>query len=160
MNRTQRLAIFALALGAAAIPGCDRHSNKEVYYLVAANQQLPYWQTAAAGFNRAAAQYKITAKVVGPDTYDPKAELAALESAVAARPAGILVSVAAAAMLAPEINVALRAGIPVITMDSDAALSRRRPGQIAATLAKYEDLGFCRGLRANSLTSLLARSAS
>ncbi len=48
---------------------------------------LPYWQTAAAGFNKAAAQYKVTAKVVGPDTYDPKAELAELHSAIAAKPA-------------------------------------------------------------------------
>jgi ribose transport system substrate-binding protein len=125
MNRTQRLTMIALALGAAWLSGCDRHSNKEVYYLVAANQQLPYWQTAAAGFNRAAAQYKVTAKVVGPDSYDPKAELTALESAVAAKPSGILISVADASMLGPEINSAIQAGIPVITMDSDAALSHR-----------------------------------
>lgn len=123
MNLTQRFALCALAL--AALAGCARHSNKEVYYLVAANQQLPYWQTAAAGFNRAAAQFKVTAKVVGPDNYDPKAELAAFESAVAVKPAGILISVADAAMLQPEINSAIQSGIPVLTMDSDAALSHR-----------------------------------
>lgn len=125
MNSSHRLAVFTLVLAALGLAGCERHSTKEVFYLVAANQKLPYWQTAAAGFNRAAAQYKVTARVVGPDTYDPKAELAALESAVAAKPAGILISVADASMLQPEINAAIQAGIPVLTMDSDAALSRR-----------------------------------
>jgi ribose transport system substrate-binding protein len=125
MNSSHKLAVFALALAALGLSGCERHSTKEVFYLIAANQKLPYWQTAAAGFSRAAAQYKVTARVVGPDTYDPKAELAALESAVAAKPAGILISVADASMLQPEINAAIQAGIPVLTMDSDAALSRR-----------------------------------
>ena len=66
------------------ISGCDRHSNKEVFYLVTANAALPYWQTAASGFNHAAADYKVTAKVVGPENYDPQAELAELTKVVAA----------------------------------------------------------------------------
>lgn len=125
MIKTERYTMIALALAAGILAGCSRHSTKEVYYLVAANQQLPYWQTAAAGFNRAAAQLKVTAKVVGPDTYDPKAEVDAMQKAVAAKPAGILISVADAAMLQPEINGAIQDGIPVITMDSDASASHR-----------------------------------
>lgn len=104
---------------------CQRHSTKETYYLVTANAGLPYWQTAAAGFNQAAAQYGVTAKVAGPDGYDASAELAALEQAVAAKPAGILISVADAAVLQPGIDRAVNAGIPVITVDSDAVTSRR-----------------------------------
>ncbi|HVZ83541.1 MAG TPA: substrate-binding domain-containing protein [Terracidiphilus sp.] len=125
MHTAQRLALTALALGLGFMTGCERHSTKEVYYLVAANQQLPYWQTAAAGFNRAAAQYKVTARVVGPANYDPQGELTELQKAVAAKPAGILISVADVSVLQPEIDAAVNAGIPVITMDSDAAGSRR-----------------------------------
>jgi len=73
----------------------------------------------------AAAQYKVTAKVVGPDTYDPAAEKDELHKAIAAKPAGILISVADIAILQPEIDAAVSAGIPVITMDSDAAGSHR-----------------------------------
>jgi ribose transport system substrate-binding protein len=106
--------------------GCGaRHSTKEVYYLISANTALPYWQTAAAGFNKAAAQYKVTARVAGPEGYDPQAELAELHKAIAAKPAGILISVSDASVLQPEIDAAVAAGIPVITMDSDAAGSRR-----------------------------------
>ena len=125
MRMMKSIALLVLALGVVFTSGCDRHSKKEVYYLVSANLTLPYWQSAAAGFNKAAAQYKVTAKVVGPDTYDAQAELAELQKAVAAKPAGILISVADATVLQPEIDAAISAGIPVITMDSDAANSRR-----------------------------------
>jgi ribose transport system substrate-binding protein len=125
MNTMKRIATAALAAGLACLTGCDRHSNKEVFYLVSANAALPYWQTAAAGFNHAAAQFKVTAKVVGPANYDPQGELQELQKAVAAKPAGILVSVSDVSVLQPEIDAAIQAGIPVITIDSDAAGSRR-----------------------------------
>ena len=125
MNMKKRIGLALLGLGVVGLCGCERHSPKEVYYLVTANAGLPYWQVAAAGFNHAAAQYKVTAKVVGPDNYDPQAELAELQKAVAAKPAGILISVADAAVLQPGINAAVDAGIPVITVDSDAAGSKR-----------------------------------
>jgi len=125
MNAMKKVLVGLAVLSAAALCGCDRHSTKEVYYLVTANASLPYWQTAAAGFNHAAAQYKVTAKVVGPDGYDAQAELAALQSAVGAKPAGILISVADAAVLQPGINAAIEAGIPVLTVDSDDPGSRR-----------------------------------
>ena len=117
------LAVLALALLSTA--GCDRHSNKEVFYLISANLNLPYWQNAAAGFNRAAAEYKVTARVEGPPNYDPQAELDAMHKAVAAKPAGILISVADSAVLKPEIDAAIAAGVPVITIDSDAQGSKR-----------------------------------
>jgi ribose transport system substrate-binding protein len=125
MKAIKGFALAVLALGILSTAGCDRHSNKEVYYLISANLNLPYWQTAAAGFNKAAAQYKVTARVVGPENYDTQAELDALTKAVASKPAGILISVADAKVLQPEIDAAVAAGIPVITMDSDAAASKR-----------------------------------
>jgi ribose transport system substrate-binding protein len=126
MKAIQRVALAMLALGVAFTSGCgERHSSKEVFYLIATNVKLPYWETAAAGFNKAAAQFKVTAKVVGPDTYDPQAELTELHNAIAAKPGGILISVADASVLQSEINAAVSAGIPVITMDSDAAGSHR-----------------------------------
>jgi len=126
MKTMKFAALAVLAIGVAFTLGCgERHSTKEVYYLISANSALPYWKTAAAGFNKAAAQYKVTAKVDGPDGYDPQAEKDALHKAIAVKPAGILISVADVAILQPEINAAVAAGIPVITMDSDAAGSRR-----------------------------------
>ena len=126
MKAIKLTALAMLALGIAITTGCgERHSLKEVYYLISANTALPYWKTAAAGFNKAAAQYKVTAQVVGPEGYDPQAEKDALHKAAAAKPAGILISVADVNVLQPEIDAAVSAGVPVITMDSDASGSRR-----------------------------------
>ena len=84
--KAMKTAVLAMvALGLALTSGCDRHSTKEVYYLVSANSATPYWQSVAAGFNKAAAQYKVTAKVAGTDNYDPQGELAELQKAVAAK---------------------------------------------------------------------------
>jgi ribose transport system substrate-binding protein len=126
MKEVQRAQFAMLVLGVAMTTGCGaRHSDKEVFYLISANTALPYWQAAAAGFKQAAAHYKVTAKVVGPEGYDTQAELAELEKAAAAKPSGILISVADVSVLQPAIDAAVNAGIPVITMDSDAAGSRR-----------------------------------
>ena len=126
MKTMERAVAGVLTLGVMFAAGCgQRHSDKEVYYLIATNVNLPYWQTAAAGFKQAAAQFKVTARVVGPDSYDPKAELVELQNAIAAKPSGILISVADSTVLQPEIDAAVAAGIPVITMDSDDPGSRR-----------------------------------
>lgn len=116
------LSVFT-ALGLLA--GCQRHSNKETYYLVSNNMSLPYWKTAVAGFTKAAAQYDVTAKIAGPDNYDAQAEAQAFDQAVTTHPDGILVSVADAPSMQSQIDAALAKGIPVITIDSDAPHSHR-----------------------------------
>jgi ribose transport system substrate-binding protein len=117
---------FLLALPLAlCLTGCQRHSYSETYYLISNNMALPYWQTTIAGFNKAAAQYGVKAVVQGPNTFDAQAELEALQRAVAAKPNGVLISVADATVLQPEIDKAIGAGIPVITIDSDAPHSHR-----------------------------------
>lgn len=124
--KTIKTAAVALAtLGLMIASGCDRHEKNEVYYLISVNSTLSYWQTLANGFNKAAAEYKVIAKVVGPSNYDPQAELAELQNAVAAKPSGILIQAADAAVLKPGIDAAIAAGIPVITVDSDAQNSHR-----------------------------------
>jgi len=59
------------------LAGCSRHSTSEHYYLIATNIKLPYWQTAAAGFAKAAGQYGVTAEMLGPDNFDPVGEVKA-----------------------------------------------------------------------------------
>jgi ribose transport system substrate-binding protein len=116
------------ALMAGVLPllaGCTRHSKSEQYYLIATNIKLPYWQTAGAGFAKAAASYGVTAEMRGPSTFDPQAEVEEFRTVVARKPAGILVSVASTTLMGPEIDAAMAAGIPVITIDSDSPESKR-----------------------------------
>ncbi|WP_263359033.1 substrate-binding domain-containing protein [Acidicapsa ligni] len=125
MTSIRRLIAIAITPALFMATSCGRHSTSEVFYLIAANLSLPYWKTAETGFNAAAARYRVTGKVAGPDNYDPQAELQELNHAVAAKPAGILISVADEGLLKPGIDAAIAAGIPVITIDSDAPSSRR-----------------------------------
>ena len=118
------LVVLATALP-LFVGGCERHSKSEQYYLIATNIGLPYWQSAHAGFTRAAAEYGVTEDMRGPDTFTPTVEVDEFRAAVARKPAGILVSVADPSLMGPEINKAIAAGIPVITIDSDAPDSQR-----------------------------------
>lgn len=120
-----KLLIGAVAVGSLGITGCQYHSKKDVYYLVSNNLKLPYWKSLNDGFMKAAADYGVTARLVGPDNFDPQAELDSFTRAVNSRPAGILISVADSNLLRPEINSAIESGVPVITVDSDAPTSNR-----------------------------------
>ncbi len=118
-------AALVLSLLLTPIFGCRRHASDETYYLVSANVQIPYWQQAGAGFADAAAQLKVHARYVGPDTYDLNAEQQAFQEAVRKKPAGILLHVVEPARLTYDINQAIQAGIPVVTIDADAPASKR-----------------------------------
>jgi len=103
----------------------SEHSTDEFYVLVSANIQVPYWKAAGAGFSQAASQLRVRSDFLGPDDYDPKAEKEAFDKAVAKKATGILVSAADAKLLKDSIDAAAAAGIPVITVDSDAPDSKR-----------------------------------
>lgn len=103
----------------------SEHSADELYILVSVNIQIPYWKAAGAGFSQAASQLKVKADFVGPDEFDPKAEKEAFDKAVSKKPTGILVSAADPKLLKDSIDAAIAAGIPVITVDSDAPESKR-----------------------------------
>src|SRR5215813_5671150 len=102
----------------------SEHSADELYVLVSANIQVPYWKAAGAGFSQAASQLKVRSDFVGPDDYDPKAEQAAFEKALGKKPTGILISAAHAKLLKNSSDGAIGAGIPGVTVGSDARDSK------------------------------------
>jgi ribose transport system substrate-binding protein len=103
----------------------QRHSKNERYYMIATAIKITYFQTAWAGFSKAAEKYGVTAELRGTGGFDSRAEASAFREVVALKPSGILVQVVNRAMMAPEIDAAIAAGIPVITFDSDAPTSHR-----------------------------------
>ena len=117
--------LLVLALMFAWAGCASQHSADENYYLVTINKQIPYWQAAGAGFLHAASQMKVKAEFVGPDTYDPKAEQLEFEKLLQSKPTGILVSPASGQLMRADIDQAIAAGIPVITIDSDSPESKR-----------------------------------
>jgi ribose transport system substrate-binding protein len=125
MTLCKRISLALLAAVLPLLAGCTRHSKSEQYYLIATNTAVPYWKSAAAGFAAAGAEYGVSVDTRGPAGLNPQAEVDEFKAMVARKPAGILVSVANSKLMAPEIDAAIAAGIPVITMDSDAPESKR-----------------------------------
>jgi len=126
MSTLNKRVIFALLAGVLPLlTGCTRHSKSEQYYLIATNTAVPYWKAAADGFAAAGAQYAVSVDTRGPAGLNPQAEVDEFKAMVARKPAGILVSVANSQLMAPEIDAAIAAGIPVITIDSDSPESKR-----------------------------------
>jgi ribose transport system substrate-binding protein len=105
--------------------GGAQHSADEKYFLIVANLKVPYWQQALAGVNRAAGQLHVRAELIGPETFDPKAQHDQFLDLLKQKPTGILVSVSDPKLIQPDIDAAIGQGIPVITVDSDAPESKR-----------------------------------
>ena len=127
MLRSCRIPRFApVAVLSVLLLSCGgAHDSDEYFVLVSANLQVPYWKAAGAGFSSAASQMKVRSDFFGPQTYDPKAERDAIDQAVQKKATGILVSVTDSALQKDSIDKAVAAGIPVITIDSDAPSSKR-----------------------------------
>jgi ribose transport system substrate-binding protein len=129
MQMHKKLLIGFCGGALAWLTGCggSPHTTTEKYYLVATNIKIPYWQSANAGLLRAAQQLGVKVEMVGPDTFDAKAEHEAFQRALAEKikPAGIMVSAADPAVMQPDIDAAIAQSIPVITVDSDAPASKR-----------------------------------
>jgi len=120
------VSCFVLAVLSAFVLSCGAsHDSDEYYVFVSANLQVPYWKAAGAGFSNAANQFKVRADFNGPQTFDPKAEREALDQAIQKKATGILLDVTDAALLKDGIEKAVAAGIPVVTIDSDAPASKR-----------------------------------
>ncbi len=127
LSRSVRLRAVSGLVLALLVSGCSnsRHERTETYYLVASNIKLPYWQTALSGLRRAAGELKVNVEMVGPATYNTKEQLEIFRDVVGKKPAGIMISAADPELMKLEINAAISAGIPVITLDSDAPGSQR-----------------------------------
>jgi len=119
--------VFFAAFLALACAACQEpyHQKEEQYYLISANINLPYWQEAEAGLRDAATTMGVKAEMDGPTTFSPQEELDAFQKAVAAHPAGILISVTKPDLFKSAIDSAVLQGIPVICIDADAPDSHR-----------------------------------
>jgi ribose transport system substrate-binding protein len=123
----RKLFSIAVCLAVGILSSCQKpfHEETERYIFVSVNTTLPYWQEAKAGFMDAARGLGVKAEFTGPDTYSPQEELEAFQKAVAIKPAGIAVSPAKPELFKDAIDAAVKAGIPVICVDSDAPESHR-----------------------------------
>jgi ribose transport system substrate-binding protein len=128
-NRNTPLHIVCSAFLLLGLVGCSSsaHNPVENYVLLATNIKIPYWQAAAAGLKQAGTELQVKYEMVGPDTYNPQGQHEEFQRIMRRqnKPTGILVSAANAEMMKDDIDAAIAQGIPVITIDSDSAASKR-----------------------------------
>lgn len=127
MRPSRLLLLPAIVLIALFLAACAKplHEKNELYVMVATNVDLPYWQEAKAGLDGAALAMGVKVRFVGPSGYNPEEQKRLFSEALQQKPSGMLVSPSDPTLLKYEINAAIKAGIPVICLDSDSPESKR-----------------------------------
>ncbi len=78
----------------------------------------PFWSVVANGVDQAEIDLGITVEYSAPETFDMPAMAQLIDTAVAAEPDGLVVSLPDVDALGPSIQAAVDAGIPVVSINS------------------------------------------
>jgi len=119
------LAGVVAVMSAVACGGGDDAPKKLRFALIPKALDIPVFDYARIGGERAAAQLGVEVIYRGPDRADELRQKEILESFITQKVDGIAISVLNASFLTPTIDKAVEAGIPVVTWDSDAPASKR-----------------------------------
>ena len=113
------ILVFTFASGAFTAP------KKYHFVLVSRLYGHPYWKNVEDGQMTAAKKLGIDAQYIGPDAVEVAPQINEMESLIAEEVDGIAVGPNDPEALNPYIQKAIDAGIPVITLDTDAPKSAR-----------------------------------
>ncbi|ADM27693.1 monosaccharide ABC transporter substrate-binding protein, CUT2 family [Ignisphaera aggregans DSM 17230] len=117
---------------------------KKMVFVVIGKSVHPYWSVVEAGVKKAGQELGVEAIFWVPSKEDVPAQLSTMDTYIAQNVAGIAIAPSDPSAATPYINKALEKGIPVITIDTDAAQSNRlaylgtgnyRAGWLAGLLA-------------------------
>lgn len=100
-------------------------TSDETYVLIAPHVGLQYWQVHKAGLEAAAAELGVKTEFTGVMGDSIEDQVKITEEQIGKKPAGILIGPLNPEALTPSINRVMEAGIPVVTVDTDAAESNR-----------------------------------
>jgi ribose transport system substrate-binding protein len=129
--------VAALMLSTSSLIGCAntttpsthigslQGSKSEDYYMVTFLSGIEYWKGCYKGFQDSGKLYGVTTVYTGANKYDVNQEVTVLDQIIAKNPAGIAVSCMNPDALKVPIQNAIKAGIPVVTFDSDSPDSGR-----------------------------------
>ncbi|WP_352428969.1 sugar ABC transporter substrate-binding protein [Thermoflexus sp.] len=112
---------MALALGACApaAPPTPAPAKKEfTFYIVSHGGPAdPFWGVVIKGMNEAAQRYPVEAKYFGPEKFSIQELVNLLNSAIAAKPDGLAVTITDPKALDEPLRRAIQQGIPVIAIN-------------------------------------------
>ncbi|MCX5494469.1 substrate-binding domain-containing protein [Kaistia dalseonensis] len=132
LNRRGLLAAIAAAGVGAAVPlaagsatAAAAEASDAEYVFLSIVTQVPFWVDHRAGLDAAAADLGVKTTFTGPLDFDTAGQARQLDELIARRPAGLLIFPGDAAALAPGIDRAIEAGIPVACIIGDVPESKR-----------------------------------
>src|SRR5229473_620114 len=106
--------------------GNSARANIKFYVITHGQASDPFWSVVKKGVEQAAHDMGVTAIYEGPasGTFDMVAMSHLIDSAVAAHPDGLVVSIPDPNALGPSIKAAVAAGIPVISINSGSDVAK------------------------------------
>jgi len=106
--------------------GNSSRSNLKFYVITHGQASDPFWSVVKKGVDQAAKDMGVTATYEAPTstTFDVVAMSHLIDTAVAAHPDGIVVSIPDPTGLGPSIKAAVAAGIPVISINSGSDVAK------------------------------------
>lgn len=110
-----------------ASASCPASRSSLKFYVITHGQASdPFWSVVKKGVDQAAHDMCVTAIYESPAgaTFDVVAMAHLIDTAVAARPSGLVVSIPDAQALGPSIKAAIAAGIPVISINSGSDVAK------------------------------------
>jgi simple sugar transport system substrate-binding protein len=120
------LLLFVLAACGGGAPSSTQsatttnpsRANIKIYVITHGQASDPFWSVVKKGVDQAAHDMGVQAIYEAPPTFDMVAMSHLIDSAVAAHPDGLVVSIPDPNALGPSIKAAVAAGIPVISINS------------------------------------------
>ena len=119
------VTVLAVVACGGGTPEGPPPAKKLRFALIPKSLDIPVFDYARIGGERAAADLGVEVIYRGPDKADELKQKEVLESFITQKVDGIAISVLNASFLTPTIDRAIEAGIPVVTWDSDAPASKR-----------------------------------
>ncbi|MCW5223604.1 sugar ABC transporter substrate-binding protein [Verminephrobacter aporrectodeae] len=138
MKFTRKMAVTALAATAlvALASGAAHAQNIAVVTHGQANDA--FWSVVKNGVEAAAKDAGIKVSYRAPESFDMVAMSRLIDAAVNQKPDGLVVSLPDASALGPAIQRAVKAGIPVITINSGQEFSKKLGALLHVGQSEYE----------------------
>jgi simple sugar transport system substrate-binding protein len=154
MRRT--LVLLALLLPALACgdrtnaseqdPRAAARAELRIVFVTHGQSADPFWSVVANGAREAAREFGVRVQYQAPRSFDMVEMSNLIHSALATRPAGLVVSIPDPGALGPAIRAAVAAGVPVISINSGAD-TYRELGVLAHVGQTEYEAGFGGGER-------------
>jgi simple sugar transport system substrate-binding protein len=143
--REPDVVVAGSATPAPAEQGDDGSGRVEIWVVTHGQASSGFWTIVRNGVDAASRQTNVQVTYRSPDIYNVRTMRELIDDAVAARPDGLVVSIPSPA-LTPSIRRAVRAGIPVVSINSGSDIARRI-GTLAHIGQPEEKAGYQAGRR-------------